>query len=442
MFQFLRGGPLISYTLAFLAGQYFNSTYSLVCGMLLLVAPRLRTYMPIYAFLAGALVALASLPYQDDLRALPDSPFAGTVLSPIRRIRVGEIRFPFYVTHYNEGTWRTLDRPRTLYCRAQDLPWKNSHDVYPGSKRAALVAVDRKVRSPKRFGNCEVLALTKDLGGSPSVIYRARRYLLHSMRKILGGGEASALMEAILLGRGDGISWQTKKVFRDLGLAHLLVVSGYHLGIFFSTSYFLLYTIASYGVLKGYIFVARWPAVAGGVILTLFYALLCGHQPSLHRALLAMTIVAIALLLGKKNEWHVSLALSALFLMVIWPRSFLEPGVQLTFVALIGIAIGSRLPIKNRLLAYFSLHAVVHVATSLVSLFWFDHFSVVGLFVNALLAPLLAMLCCNLGIIALSVYVIGLDRSGYLLLTQHWLLEKILLLLTWMSELPWVSFDF
>lgn len=171
--------------------------------------------------------------------------------------------------------------------------------------------------------------------GGPSplrTISRWRAGLLKRLRRLVPGG--SELLSALLLGARGLLPEEAKQAFRTAGVAHLLALSGLHLGILAALGYGLL------GFLRlrpGWRYLLLLPFLWG-------YVLLGGVRISLVRAGIMFTLLGLFLLLWERGlvlkSWHVpleGLALAAVVVILLWPWSALDLGFQLSFAATFAI---------------------------------------------------------------------------------------------------------
>ncbi len=137
----------------------------------------------------------------------------------------------------------------------------------------------------------------------------------------------SGVMLGLILGDRSGISWSMKNRFQDIGVVHILAVSGLHVGYIFLILTFMA-TLLRMSPLMSFI-----------LILTglLFYMGLTGFTTSVVRA----GLMAILYSLAKYRERSVSgwniVATAAAISLIINPRQLMMPGFQLSFGAVWGI---------------------------------------------------------------------------------------------------------
>jgi competence protein ComEC len=143
-------------------------------------------------------------------------------------------------------------------------------------------------------------------------------------------GVQRALVLGIVLGEDEGLPEDVRQDFRASGLAHLLAVSGQNVAFI---------AIGIYGI--GWLFrLSRAVREVLTIGVVAAYVLAVGWQPSVVRAGVAGVLASLAWLAARRRDrWHF-LALGALVLLAWTPTSLLEPGFQLSFVAVAGIFVG------------------------------------------------------------------------------------------------------
>ena len=168
-------------------------------------------------------------------------------------------------------------------------------------------------------------------GGSP--FYR----WLYDLRREMAGAMAVAIPEpqasfgqAILLGIRNGLSDSLNKNFRRAGTAHLLAISGLHVGILLALS-----------ISVGEFLAGRRQQIY--LILPLLaiwmYALISGASDSAIRAAIMGTVYIVAIAVGRPRSLIPALALAASLMAAIEPRVLSRVSFQLSFAAMMGIAI-------------------------------------------------------------------------------------------------------
>lgn len=143
------------------------------------------------------------------------------------------------------------------------------------------------------------------------------------------GEKNGATASAMVLGRKKGMDSEVKALYQGAGISHLLAISGLHLS---------LIGAGLFGLLKK----VRLPAaLSAGIsaLILIAYAQLTGMGVSTRRALVMFLLFLTAGLLKRTPDLPTSLAVAALFLLVPKPQRILDAGFQLSFSAVLGIAV-------------------------------------------------------------------------------------------------------
>ena len=174
----------------------------------------------------------------------------------------------------------------------------------------------------------KITAQTKTYGRLEEFLSQLRYESEVLFRKLLGeknGGIASAMV----LGRKKGMDSEVKALYQGAGISHLLAISGLHLS---------LIGAGLFGLLKK----VRLPVALSAGISTwilIVYAQLTGMGISTRRALVMFLLFLAAGLLKRTPDLPTSLAVAALLLLVPRPQRILDAGFQLSFSAVLGIAV-------------------------------------------------------------------------------------------------------
>ena len=85
----------------------------------------------------------------------------------------------------------------------------------------------------------EHLELTKKRSSVRGILQDLRRHLKAILRRLFGA-EESAILEAMLLGESGSLSPDLKEMYRRMGIAHILAISGLHVSVLGSGLFALL----------------------------------------------------------------------------------------------------------------------------------------------------------------------------------------------------------
>ena len=161
------------------------------------------------------------------------------------------------------------------------------------------------------------------------------RRMLGSLR---GAGDAllwrnllpnrSPLAAAMFLGMREELEPGEVQAFRETGTIHLLVVSGLHVGILAT---FLMLAMRAAMVPR------RAALVCVAVAVLLYAAATSGHPPVVRAAVMVL-IACAAIGLGRRAVGYNAIAAAALVVLALSPGELFQPGTQLSFLCVVGLA--------------------------------------------------------------------------------------------------------
>lgn len=279
-------------------------------------------------------------------------------------------------------------------------------------------------------------------GWSPALFMAALR--LHMTERIRAAlpGEAGAIAAALMTGDRSAISRESLDSMRDSGLAHLLAISGLHLGLVAATLFFGLRALLALSerlTLRHPI--KKWAAVAA-MAGSFAYLLLAGATVPTQRAFVMTGLVLLAVLLDRQAISMRLVAWAAIIILAIAPESMLGASFQMSFaavVALVAFYEASRDRLRSvrtvfgrGLAARIGLYAggvatttvIASFATGLIALHHFGRIAVYGLPANMLAVPLTALWVMPWAVIAAVLMPLGLE--GLPLTMMGWGIDGLL----------------
>ncbi len=157
----------------------------------------------------------------------------------------------------------------------------------------------------------------------------------------LQAGDAGAsplLLRAMILGRRSGSLGAIQQSMVRAGVAHLLSISGFHLGILLGFAYLVMRTGRAS---------PRAAAIAVLVLLAAYLLVVEPRTPVLRGAIMAAAF-CMAVILGRSATTGNLLAAAAMILLAADPAELFRPGFQLSFGIVAGIIVLLR-PVRNLL---------------------------------------------------------------------------------------------
>jgi len=291
----------------------------------------------------------------------------------------------------------------------------------------------------------------RDLGAGPGgwrIRLEAARQDLGRAFDRLGRGEAAGLLRALVLGQRGGLEPATRQAFAATGTAHLLAISGLHLGLVWGWSYLVLrLLLAAWPALA-----LRWgalkPAAALALVPALGYSLLAGGSTPTLRALVMAACLVAALLAERPYRPAGGLALAALVIGLLWPEAPLTLSFQLSFTAVAAILLAAA-PLARRLTGqrgwrrwlgglagWLALSALVALATWPLAARHFHQIPWLSVPANALAIPLVAMIALPLALVGTGLAWVWPAAGDWLLHLAAWPAGAGLAVIKWLAGLP------
>lgn len=220
----------------------------------------------------------------------------------------------------------------------------------------------RKPRSYRNIGGFDYESYLADRGvegdfslGSKSRIYRAgdvfnwRRPLEElkaKMRERLKSPnpEVTALNVALVTGDDGTVSQDMRDAFSNAGVAHILSVSGLHIGFAAGACYLIVKALV-FGVV--YPFRREW-ASAGipfraacwfALIAAVLYGALAGFKFPAMRSTIMAAVYLLAALMGRGRDFYGAFAVAFFVILLFYPWAIFDVGFQLSFAAIFFIAV-------------------------------------------------------------------------------------------------------
>lgn len=271
-------------------------------------------------------------------------------------------------------------------------------------------------------GAKELVFLDEHRADHQDIWLRLRLALATRLDQVFAGD--SGMPKALLLGVRDGLSEQVSQDFRDAGIAHILAVSGLHVGLMMG----VLLALLGKASLSPRVILP----LAG--ILLMAYARLLDFSPSVVRASTLVLLLLSGRVLWRRSDPLTSLALAFVIVLLINPLDMFNIGFQLSFLAVLGIfTLGDKLRhmadnkgwylaaptwVQKSVQAYIiTISASALTLVPLVNTF--HRFSLVGLLINPLACLLIGILMPVYAALLL-LSALSLPLAAFLAIPVNW----------------------
>ena len=242
-------------------------------------------------------------------------------------------------------------------------------------------------------------------------------------------GQAGAVAAALMTGDRYAIPEHVLEDFRKAGLAHLLAISGLHVGLIAG----LILLLVRRGLIVIPPLALRYPvkkwASAVAILAAFAYALVAGATIPTQRAFIMIGLVLVAVILDREGISMRLVAWAALVVLLLSPEAVLGPSFQLSFAAVIAlIAVyeswRDRSLVEGRGLrsppAWLFLYLggimltslIASLATAPFALYHFNRVAVAGLLANAIAVPVTGLWIMPWAIGAFLLMPFGLENMA------------------------------
>lgn len=265
------------------------------------------------------------------------------------------------------------------------------------------------------------LLLSPPTGGWHLVVSRLREALSHWVRDLLPG-ETGAFAAAITTGDRSAMGQETLAALRASNLAHLLAISGLHMGLLTG----FVFQAARLALSLSPAIALRYPikklAASLAILSGAFYLALSGGNIATERAFIMVATMFVGLLFDRRAITLRAVAIAAILVLLLHPEALTQPGFQMSFAATTALVAvfgwirdtatadgRKRMPKWVRpVLAVVMSSFIAGVATAPFGAAHFNQISHYGLLANLLSVPVMAALIMPLAVMAAVLAPIGL----------------------------------
>jgi len=274
-----------------------------------------------------------------------------------------------------------------------------------------------------------------------------------------GKPPSSGIFQALVLGEQRNIPEEVKEHFIITGIAHLLAISGDHLGIVALLSFsLLLWILKRSELLLLSISVKKW---AAGLTIPciLLYTFIAGGGISVVRATIMVITFLLSILFNRERNLMHTLALAAFIILISSPPSLFDVSFQLSFLAVLsilylvprilqlqkeeGIPLPPKTSWKQNIWKYvkisFLVTGVAFWGTAPFVALHFNRISLIGFITNLFAIPWVGFFIVPLSLIA-SLFSFFFYPLATLLITINSFLTTILLrVVAFIASIPYAS---
>ena len=252
------------------------------------------------------------------------------------------------------------------------------------------------------------------------------------LKTYVKGDREQATASALVLGVTDGLDSDLLQAYASTGAMHVLAVSGLHVSIIYWIILLLGKPLEKLESGKAILAVTS-------VVLLWIYAFVTGWSPSVLRAVMMFTFVAMARPWKQSTNIYNTMAASAFCLLIYDPFFLMSVGFQLSYIAVFGIVfIHPHLYLlwepKHRLWdeiwKVVSVSIAAQVATVPISLYYFHQFPNYFLVANLLVIPAsFVVLVVGLAVLPMAFVPMLASMVGFVLQWVIYIMNSIIVII-------------
>ncbi|MBW4707998.1 ComEC/Rec2 family competence protein [Roseobacter sp. YSTF-M11] len=266
------------------------------------------------------------------------------------------------------------------------------------------------------------------------LVFRVRMAVAARMLDVLPG-DVGGFAVAVTTGARSAISQEALDDLRASNLAHLLAISGLHMGLLTGFVFALLRVCIALVPPLALRVPARKLAAGGALVVASGYLALSGGNVATERAFIMVAVALTALMLNRRAISLRAVAIAATIVLLLRPEALLGPGFQMSFaattalVAVFGYMRDHRLSMgptwAKPVVAVLISSGVAGLATAPIGAAHFNAIAHYGLFANLTSVPMMGMVVIPAAVLALCLAPLGLDWIGLWImgLGLRWILE-------------------
>ena len=274
------------------------------------------------------------------------------------------------------------------------------------------------------------------------------RYGLANRLHAAAPEDNAGLIVALLTGIRTYIPEFQTEVLRTAGLAHILAISGLHMGLVSGSIFYLATLFLALITPLSRRFDIRKPAAMIAICAAAGYLVLSGASVATQRAFIMAAIVFMAVILDRRAISLRSVAIAAFLTLWLHPEALLSAGFQMSFAAVTALVVvyrawdsirvyRGRTGILGKIWTGFASLSVTSLvagtATSVYAAFHFNRIATYGLAGNLLAMPFFTFWVMPAALMVYFALPFGLERYPLWVMSQG--IEFIIRISAWVSSM-------
>lgn len=280
----------------------------------------------------------------------------------------------------------------------------------------------------------------KKLGHSNWIhpIDQLRQKIQGTIQQSIADKSLAAIINTLTIGSKDLMSSQQRLIFQNTGTAHLMAISGLHVGLIASLVYFLTSVIWCFFPKLLLRIPAPRIAALVALLVSILYGLMVGLSLSTQRAVVMIAVLMIASLFYQAIPLWKRLLFAFVIIIIFQPSAILSTGFWLSFIAVgwIIYTVNGRLGKKQGLWAWFRLHWIMFFGLLPITLYFFQKISLVMLLANIPAIPWIGIIIVPLCLLATIACLFSITLGHFIFSCTASLLKPLWWWLSWLASWP------
>jgi competence protein ComEC len=257
--------------------------------------------------------------------------------------------------------------------------------------------------------------------------------------------KSSGFLHAIILGNQDNLDDSVRTIFVSTGTAHILAISGLHVGMIAISAFILfqwLFRRSEQLCLYGWSDIC---AVIPAFFLMTLYFCISGMSASSQRAFIMISVFLIAQIVNREQQPINTLCFAGLLILLWDIRSLYSISFQMSFIAVLFIILGFSKLKQSK--SFFRFHYLIRyalnillcslfaiLATSPLALHYFYQTSFMGIIVNFMSLPFVGFFILPISLISVLTSFICQSFSEKLMFISSYASDIFIDCLNWLSQ--------
>ncbi|MCB1529855.1 MAG: ComEC family competence protein [Rhodospirillales bacterium] len=284
---------------------------------------------------------------------------------------------------------------------------------------------------------------------APALTFETLRARISEKVETHASAPYAAVMITLLTGQRGAVREEDKEAMRDSGLAHLLAISGLHVGMAAGAVFFFVRLLLAFFPFIALHCPIKKIAAAAALLAAVFYTFMVGAGIPAQRALMMTGLVLLAVLFDRSPFSMRLVALAAFAVLLFSPQSLVGVSFQMSFAAVASLIffyqwirpfwsqLYRRAGFLRRIGLYFCgvlmTTVIAGFATGLFALYHFQNFALYGVLSNMIAVPLMGVFVMPFAVLSYPLMLVGLE--GPALNVMEWGVSWILATAGWTASL-------